>query len=272
MRRTLAPRGETPVLPCWDRRDRISAISCITLSPVRDHPGLYFELLAVDANVSAIEVVAFLQDLKRHLPGPVAVVEPHSVDSNLWGRSLACGVPQNTFTLTKSPAECPSEPAYLEIAFESGTPTMLNGVPMPLTDLVGTIGMIAGAHGVGRLDVVASHRPGARPRRLCEAPAAVPLHAAHAELQNLTGGKEAARFSRLASLQYADLIESGEWFTPLREALDAFVAKMQERVTGAVRLRLFKGECRVVGRELARQPAVKASGARRLRVVAAKTH
>jgi transposase len=70
VRRTLAPRGETPVLPCWDRHDRISAISCITLSPVRDQPGLYFELLPVDANVTAVEVVAFLRQLKRHLPGP----------------------------------------------------------------------------------------------------------------------------------------------------------------------------------------------------------
>jgi argininosuccinate synthase len=216
---------------------------------------------------------------KRHLPGPVAVEEPDSVDSNLWGRSLACGPlqdpwtepPEKRFTLTTSPAECPPEPAYLEIAFERGSPTMLNGVPMPLTDLIGTVGMIAGGHGVGRIDFVESRSPGARSRQLCEAPAAVTLHAAHAELQKLAISKDAARFARLAGLQYADLIESGQWFTPLREALDAFVDKIQERVTGAIRLKLFKGDCRVVGRK-PEQPPVKASGARRLRVVAAKTH
>ena len=82
VRRTLAPRGETPVLPCWDRRDRLSAISCISLSPVRDHPGLYFDLLPVDANVTAVEVVAFLQDLKRHLPGPwVLLWDRHRIHS-----------------------------------------------------------------------------------------------------------------------------------------------------------------------------------------------
>jgi len=238
------------------------------------NPALTVIAAVDDWGMTRAEVVDYAR--KRHLPGPVAVEEPDSVDSNLWGRSVACGAlqdpwtepPEKSFTLTKSPSECPPEPAYLEIAFEQGAPTTLNGVSMPLTDLVATAGMIAGSHGVGRIDLVESRTPGARSRQLCEAPAAVILHTAHAELQKLATSKEAARFSRLASLQYADLIESGQWFTPFREALDAFVDKMQDRVTGAIRLKLFKGDCRVVGRKPAQAPAGKTSGGRRLRVVA----
>jgi argininosuccinate synthase len=241
------------------------------------NPALTVIAAVVDWGMTRADVVDYAR--KRRVPGPVAVEEPDSVDSNLWGRRVACGAlqdpwtepPEKSFTLTKSPSECPSEPAYLDIAFERGAPTTLNGVCMPLTDLIGTIGVIAGAHGVGRIDLVESRAPGARSRQLCEAPAAVILHAAHAELQKLVTSKEAARFSRLASLQYADLIDTGQWFTPLREALDAFVDRMQERVTGGIRLKLFKGDARVVGRQPAQPPAGKASGVRRLRIVA-KTH
>jgi len=241
------------------------------------NPALTVVAAVVDWGMTRADVVDYAR--KRQVPGPVAVEEPDSVDSNLSGRSVACGAlqdpwtepPERSFTLTKSPSECPSEPAYLDIAFERGAPTTLNGVSMPLTDLIGTVGMIAGAHGVGRIDLVESRAPGTRSRQLCEAPAAVILHAAHAELQKLVTSKEAARFSRLASLQYAELVENGQWFTPLREALDAFVDRMQERVTGAIRLKLFKGDSRVVGRKPAQPPAGKASGGRRLRIVA-KTH
>jgi argininosuccinate synthase len=241
------------------------------------NPALTVIAAVADWGMTRADVVEYAR--KRQVPGPVALEEPDSMDSNLWGRSLACGAlqdpwtepPEKCFTLTKPPAECPPEPAYVELAFERGAPITLNSVPMPLTDLIGTVGMIAGAHGVGRIDLVESRAPGGRSRQLCEAPAAVTLHVAHAELQKLTTSTEAARFSRLVSLQYADLVESGQWFTPLREALDAFVDKMQERVTGAIRLKLFKGDCRVVGRKPVQQ-VVKASGARRLRVVAAKTH
>src|SRR5262249_37581483 len=143
--------------------------------------------------------------------------------------------PDELFTLTKPAAACPSEPAYVDIQFERGAPTAVNGVTMPLIDLIGTIAMIAGAHGVGRVDVAAS-----RGRGIVEAPAAVVLHAAHAELQKLVTSREAARFSRRVSREYADVIERGSWYSPLREALDAYVDRIQERVSGAVRLKLFK--------------------------------
>ena len=120
---------------------------------------------------------------------------------------------------------------------------------MPLVELIASLGTIAGAHGVGRIDMVENRLAGIKSREIYEAPAAVVLHMAHKELQRMVTTKDADRFSRSVSLQYADIVYNGLWFTPLREALDAYVAKVQERVSGVIRLKLFKGDCRVVGRK-----------------------
>ena len=122
---------------------------------------------------------------------------------------------------------------------------------MPLVELIASLGTIAGAHGVGRIDMVENRLVGIKSREIYEAPAAVVLHMAHKELQRMVTTKDADRFSRAVSLQYADIVYNGLWFTPLREALDAYVAKVQERVSGVIRLKLFKGDCRVVGRKIA---------------------
>ena len=120
---------------------------------------------------------------------------------------------------------------------------------MPALDLLGSLDVIAGAHGVGRIDMVENRVAGAKVREIYEAPAAVVLHAAHKELQKMVVTTGVDRFARAVSLQYADTIYNGLWFAPLREALDAFVDKVQERVTGVIRMKLFKGDCRVVGRK-----------------------
>jgi len=195
----------------------------------------------------------------RNVPVPATVESPYSTDSNLWGRSIECGVledpwqepPEEIYTLTKSPADCPNEAAYVELAFERGVPTAINGVQMPVVDLIASLGTIAGAHGVGRIDMVENRLVGIKSREIYEAPAAVALHAAHRELQKLVTTKDLDRLSRFVGVQYADLVYNGLWFTPTREALDAFVEKVQERVTGVVRLKLFKGDCRIVGRKSA---------------------
>jgi len=195
----------------------------------------------------------------RGVPVPATIESPYSTDANLWGRSVECGVledpwiepPAEIYALTKSPSDCPPEPAYVEIAFAHGVPVEVNGVAMPLLDLIGSLGTIAGAHGVGRIDMVENRLVGIKSREVYEAPAAVLLHAAHKELQQLVISRDLDRFARTVSLQYADLIYNGLWFTPLREALDAFVEKVQARVTGVVRLKLFKGDGRIVGRQSA---------------------
>ena len=193
----------------------------------------------------------------RGIPVPATIDSPYSTDTNLWGRSIECGVledpwhepPDDIYSLTRSPAECPDDPAYVELTFEGGMPTAINGVPMPLVDLIASLGIISGAHGVGRIDMVENRLVGIKSREIYEAPSAVVLHAAHKELQKLVTTRDLDRLARFVSLQYADLVYNGLWFTPAREALDAFVGKVQERVTGAVRLKLFKGDCRIVGRQ-----------------------
>jgi len=182
---------------------------------------------------------------------------PYSVDANLWGRAVQYGVlddpwaeaPEEVYTLTKNPGDCPDEPAYVELSFESGVPVAINGVEMPVLDLIGSLSIIAGAHGVGRIDMVENRLVGTKVREIYEAPAAVLLHTAHKELQKMVVTTGVDRFSRAVSLQYADTIYNGLWFAPLREALDAFINKVQERVTGVIRMKLFKGDCRVVGRK-----------------------
>ena len=191
----------------------------------------------------------------RGIPAPAPARRPCRADMNLWGRSIE-GVlddpwqelPEHIYALTRSPAECPDDPASVELAFECGVPTAINGVAMPLVDLIASLAMIAGAHGVGRIDMVEDRLLGVKSREVHEAPAAVVLHAAHKELQQLVTARDLDRVARFVSLQYADVVYNGMWFMPMRGALDAFVEKVQERVTGAVRLELFKAGCRIVGR------------------------
>jgi argininosuccinate synthase len=190
------------------------------------------------------------------VPPPQTTSAVPGVNVNLWGRSVDLpaadepwGEPaEDLYSLTKSGRECPNEPAYVELSFEEGAPVAINGVAMRPVDLISSLTIIAGAHGVGRLDLVET-RPAGRYRRVYEAPAAVVLHAAHRELTKTFLSRDLERFTRQVRVQYADLVCHGLWFTPFREALDAFVHKVQERVTGDVRLRLFKGACRTAGRK-----------------------
>ena len=121
-------------------------------------------------------------------------------------------------------------------------------VAMPLTELIGSLETIAGVHGVGRIDMVENRLVGIKSREIYEAPAATVLHAAHRELEGFVIARDLERITRDLGRTYADLVYNGLWYSPTREAIDAFVAKVQETVTGTVRLKLFKGTCQVVGR------------------------
>lgn len=210
--------------------------------------GLPSELnVTIRAASPHLDVIALPHVDRGHVP---------SVNANLWGRSVDCtGLddpwgepPEHLYALTKTGPDCPNEPAYVELAFEQGTPVAINGVTMPLVDLIVSLRTIAGAHGVGRLDLVETG-PAGRSRKVYEAPAAVVLHTGHRELTKLAASRDLDRFARQVRGHYADLICHGLWFSPFREALDAFVNKVQERVTGEVRLKLFKGACRTAGRK-----------------------
>jgi len=201
----------------------------------------------------------------RRIPIPSANDSPYTVDTNLWGRSIERGVledpwqesPEDIYALTRSPQTCPNEPAYVEVEFEGGVPVRANGIEMPLVELIESVETIAGAHGVGRIDMVENATTGVKSREIYEAPAAVVLHTAHSELMKLVIPRDLERLAHDLGRAYADLAYNGRWFTPTREAVDAFMATIQPRVTGAVRLKLFKGDCRVVGRRspMALQPS-----------------
>ena len=195
----------------------------------------------------------------RGIAVPAEVERSYGIDENLWGRSTAHGVcedpwvepPEEIYALTKSPSECADLPAYVEIELDRGVPTMVNGIPMPLTELITSLATIAGAHGVGRIDVVENRLEGLTAREIHEAPAAVLLHAAHRALEDLVIAPDLQRLKRQLALTYADVVYNGLWFSPTREAIDAFVAKVQERVSGTIRAKLWKADCRIVGRRSA---------------------
>jgi argininosuccinate synthase len=198
------------------------------------------------------ELVAYAK--ARRIPIPSD--DPYTVDTNLWGRSIERGVledawqesPEEIYTLTRAARDCPDEPAYIEIEFEQGVPLRANGVEMPFVELIESLETIAGAHGVGRIDMVENAAAGGKSREIYEAPAAVLLHTAHSELEKLVVPRDLERLGHELGRAYADLVYNGRWFSPTREAVDAFMRTIQPRVTGAVRLKLFKGDCRVVGR------------------------
>ena len=196
---------------------------------------------------------------RRHqIPVPATVESPYRTEANLWGRSVEGGAlddpwadpPEAIYALTRPPAHGPDTPACVELAFERGVPVAINGIVMGLTELVASLETIAGAHGVGRIDRIENRPAGLASRKISEAPAAVVLHLAHRELEALAIPRDLGRLKRQLGRVYADLVRDGLWFTPTREAIDAFVAAIQPRVTGLVRLTLFKGHCRVVGRRL----------------------
>ena len=194
---------------------------------------------------------------QHNVPVPNTKDSPFSVDENLWGRSIEAGVledpwnepPEEIYAWTRSMADTPDAPLYLEIGFERGIPVSVNGETLGGKTLVLHLNSLAGEHGVGRIDHLENRLVGIKSREIYEAPAGVVLHAAHRSLETLTLGKEQVRFKELVAQQYADLVYNGLWFTKHREDLDAYVDSTQQFVSGTVRVRLHKGTCTVVGRQ-----------------------
>jgi argininosuccinate synthase len=215
-------------------------------------PNIRIIAPAREWDMTRAEVMEYAR--QRHVPVPTTVQSGYSTDVNLWGRAIRCGVledpwqepPDAIYTLTKSVTQAAGTPAYVEVAFERGVPVAVNGIAMGLTELIECLSTIAGGHGLGRIDLMENGRAGTTSRSIYEAPGAVVLHVAHAHLQSFVTPRDLDRLTRELGLKYADLVHDGLWFTPLREALDAFVAKVQERVTGVIRMKLFKGASTVV--------------------------
>ena len=218
-------------------------------------PAIRVVAPAREWGMSRADAIAYAR--ARHISVPATIANPYSTDQNLWGRSIECGVledawnepPEDVYTLTKTPADAPHAPAYVEIHFVDGVPMAINGVEMSLVELINSLETIAGVHGVGRIDMVENRLVGIKSREIYEAPAALLLHEAHRDLEGLVITKDLQRLKRRLSQEYADVVYNGLWFSPTRLAIDAFVQHIQSRVTGISRLKLFRGHYAVVGRK-----------------------
>jgi argininosuccinate synthase len=216
--------------------------------------------LKVLAPVREWNLKNFDDKLKFARKRAIAIEEPvracAKVDRNLWSVSIYVSdladawqaPPADAYVLTKSPEEAPNDPATLTIGFEAGVPSSLNGQPMELLPLVRELNKLGGEHGIGRSDVVEDRLFGIKSREFYEAPTPTILWAAHRDLQSLVQSREMIQLRELLGRRYAELVYMGLWFHDLRLALQGFFNETQKRVTGEVRLKLYKGSCSVLGR------------------------
>ena len=194
---------------------------------------------------------------KHNVPIPATIDSPFSIDQNLWGRANEAGVmedpwvapPEEAYGLTKALEHTPDIPEIVELEFVKGKPVSLNGEQMKLADLILKLNAIAGEHGVGRIDHVENRLVGIKSREVYEIPGAKVLLTAHKELEDLTLVKELAHFKPVIEKKLSEIIYDGLWFSPLRPALEAFLAETQQYVNGTVRVKLFKGHAIVEGRK-----------------------
>jgi argininosuccinate synthase len=201
------------------------------------------------------ETIAYAQ--KNKIPIPVTKENPYSIDENLWGRAVECGIledpwnepPEDAFIWTKSPDKTPNKPAYVEIEFEKGIPVGLNGKKMGGIALLAKLNDIAGENGVGRIDHIENRLVGIKSREVYEAPAPIVLLQAHLALEEMCLTKQQMRFKQKVAVEYSDLIYNGLWFSAMHQDLAAYVQSTQRFVTGTVRMKLFKGTSMVAGRK-----------------------
>ena len=180
-----------------------------------------------------------------------------STDENLWGRSVEAGEledpwlepPEDAYAWTNPVKAAPEDPTYVEVHFERGVPTAVDGENMAGTDLIDHLNSLAGSHGIGRIDHVENRLVGIKSREIYECPAATLLHTAHSALEAMTLTKDQARTKARIALEYADVIYNGLWFTAHRADLNAYVQSTQRFVTGDIKVRLYKGSATVVGRQ-----------------------
>jgi argininosuccinate synthase len=147
------------------------------------------------------------------------------------------------YVLTKSPEQAPDEPTQIELEFENGIPVAINGEKLDSVAIVEHLNKVGGENGIGRTDIVENRLVGMKSRGVYETPAGTILYAAHGILERLVLDRDTLHFKEMLAPKYAELVYNGAWFTPLREALDAFVESTQKHLTGTVRFRLYKGNC-----------------------------
>jgi argininosuccinate synthase len=190
------------------------------------------------------------------IPIEASAEKIYSIDENMWGRAIECGVlenpwsapPEEPFTLTVNSHDAPSDPRELVVGFERGVPMSLDGESLGLLEIIERVGAAAGSYGYGRVDMVENRRVGIKSREVYECPASLALITAHQDLEGICLERDVAREKQRVEIRIAELIYDGLWHSPLMQALQAFVDSTQAHVTGEVRLRLEPGRCYGVGR------------------------
>lgn len=193
---------------------------------------------------------------KEHgLEVPTTTAKPYSIDDNIWGRAIECGVlenpwnepPDDIWEMTVSPQEAPDEPTYVEVEFKGGVPCAIDGKSMSYLDVIYKMNEVAGSNGFGRLDLIEDRVVGVKSRECYEAPGALALIKAHQALEDMVLERDLLLFKLGAEQKWAEIVYSAMYFSPLKVALDAFFDETQKCVTGVVRMRFYKGNCDVVG-------------------------
>ena len=215
----------------------------LQIAPVRE-----WDLTTRDSEIEWAEA--------HNIPVPVSKASPYSIDDNIWGRAIECGVledpwvepPSDVYELTVDPEEAPDSPTYLTLGFEAGQPVSVDGVKMSFLEVLAALNTVAGANGCGRIDSVENRLVGVKSREIYECPGALALIRAHKELEELVLERDLLRYKAKLEQDWAIYVYEGKWFSPLKEAIDGFMATTQKVVTGEVRLKFYKGSLTVVGR------------------------
>lgn len=194
---------------------------------------------------------------EKGVPIPADLDNPYSIDQNLWGRACECGIledpwaapPKGAYDITKELEDTPDQADIVQITFDKGVPVALDGKEMNLSTLIAELNVLAGNHGIGRIDHIENRLVGIKSREVYECPGAMTLMTAHKELEDLVFVRELAHFKPIIEQQLAQVIYNGLWFNPLTDALIAFLKSTQVYVNGVVRVKLFKGNIIVEGRK-----------------------
>ncbi len=194
---------------------------------------------------------------ENNIPVPVTKEKPYSSDANMFHISYESGIlediwmepSEDMFVMTKSPEQAPDKAVYVTIEFEKGEPVGVNGKKLSPVEIMQTLNQIGGENGIGRVDMVENRLVGIKNRGVYETPGGTLLLVAHKDLESITIDRETMHFKEMVAIRYAELVYYGQWFTPLKKALDAFVESTQKYVTGTVRLKLYKGNVICAGRK-----------------------
>jgi len=205
-------------------------------------------------NLSRDEEIKFAES--NGIPIPISLDNPYSIDENLWGRSVECGVldipeqepPDDVYEWTKSPEKAPEKPQSLTVSFEGGTPTAIDGSHLKPAELIMKLNKIAGDHGIGRIDHIEDRLVGIKSREVYECPAATVLLDAHFDLEKMVLTRHEVQFKHVVDTKWANLVYMGLWMDPLKSDLDAFINETQTLVSGHVKMKFYKGNSHIISR------------------------